>query len=55
MRPKYEYEIKIENKVVWRGLDPKKAYDEVRKKYPNKKIGIAWKSKNGDVIIYLCI
>jgi len=50
MRPKYEYEIKVENKVVWKGLNPKEVYSDIRKKYPNKKIGVAWRSKNGDVI-----
>ncbi len=55
MKPRYEYEMIVEKKVVWHGLNPKKAYDNVRKKYPNKKIGLAWKSKNGDVIIYLCV
>lgn len=53
MKPRYQYEIIIENKVMWRGLDPKQAYNEIKKKYPNKKIGIAWRAKDGDVIIYL--
>lgn len=54
MKPRYEFEIIVENKVVWRGLNLKSAYDKTSKKYPNKKVGIAWKSKDNDIIIYLC-
>jgi hypothetical protein len=54
MEPKYEYEIIVENKVVWRGLNPEKAYDEIRKKNPGKKVGIAWRTKE-DILVCVVI
>jgi len=49
-RKRFEYEILVNKKVVWRGLDPEKKFDEIRKKYPNKKVGITWKPGKGVLI-----
>ncbi|MBU4256662.1 MAG: hypothetical protein L6265_00880 [Thermoplasmatales archaeon] len=49
-RKRFEYEILVNKKVVWRGLNPEKKFDEIRKKYPNKKVGIAWKPGKGVLI-----
>lgn len=38
----YQYAIYINNKVAWRGLNPKDKFDEIRKKNPNKRVSIAW-------------
>ncbi|RLJ01471.1 MAG: hypothetical protein DRP10_04015 [Candidatus Aenigmatarchaeota archaeon] len=35
-KEKFEYVIKVDGKVVWRGLNPTKAYDEISAKYPKK-------------------
>lgn len=37
---KFAYTIKVEGKEVWRGPNPKKKFDEIRKKNPNKEVGI---------------
>ena len=47
---KYEYIIKVNNKVVWHGLNPKEKYWEIKKKNPNKEVGIAWHSQE-DVLV----
>lgn len=41
-KKEYEYAIYVDNRVVWKGLNPKEKYDEIRKKYPNKRVSIAW-------------
>ena len=47
---KFEYEISVDGKIVWRGLNPEKAFDEIRKKNPDKKVGIAWRTKE-DILV----
>ncbi len=47
---KYEYIIKVDGKKVWCGLNPKEKYWEIKKKYPNKEVGIAWYSHE-DVLV----
>jgi hypothetical protein len=49
---RFEYEISVDDKVVWRGLNPTKIYDEIRKKYSGKEVCIAWKSKQ-DILVCL--
>ena len=46
----YRYEILVDGKVVWSGLHPEMKFDEIRKKYPNKKVGIAWVPGKGILI-----
>lgn len=50
MEKRFEYEISIDDKVVWKGLNPTKVYDEIRKKYHGKEVAIAWKSKQ-DILV----
>ena len=47
---KYEYVIKVDGKEVWRGLNPKEKYWEIKEKNPDKEVGIAWCSQD-DVLI----
>lgn len=46
----YEYQIYVDDKLVWHGLNPAKVYDEIVKKNPGKKVSIAWKPKEGILI-----
>ena len=46
----FEYAILVDGKEVWRGLNPKKKFDELLKRYPEKKIGIAWEPGEGVLI-----
>ena len=52
MEKRFEYIIKVEGKEVWRGLNPKDKYFEIKKKNPNKKVSVAWHT---DEDILVCI
>ena len=45
MKPRFEYVIKVDGKIVWRGLNPTEAYFKIKEKYPNKEVAIAWRTK----------
>ena len=49
-RPRYEYQILINKKVIWRGINAKEKLAELRKKFPRGKIGIRWVPKEGVLI-----
>lgn len=49
-KPKYEYQICINKKVVWRGINAREKLAEFAKKYPRVKIGIKWVPKEGVLI-----
>lgn len=46
----YEYQIYVDDKLVWHGLNPAKVYDKIVKKNPDKKVSVAWKPKEGILI-----
>ena len=46
----YEYQIYVDDKLIWHGLNPAIAYDDIVKKNPDKKISVAWKPKEGILI-----
>ncbi len=50
MKDTYEYEILVDGKTVWSGMNPRKKFEEICKKYPRKKIGIKWKPPEGVLI-----
>jgi hypothetical protein len=45
MERSFEYVIKVDEKEVWRGLNPTKVYFEIKKKYPKREVSIAWRTK----------
>ena len=49
---KFEYIIKVNSKIVWRGLNPKEKYWKLKEDNPNKRVSVAWET-NQDVL--LCI
>lgn len=49
-KPKYEYQILVNKKVVWHGINAKEKLTEVAKKYPKAEIGIKWIPKEGVLI-----
>ena len=49
----YEYQIYVDNKLVWHGLNPEKAYEKIVKENPNKKVSIAWELKGGILIAFI--
>jgi hypothetical protein len=46
----FEYVILVDGEEVWRGLNPKKKFDELSIKYPDRRIGIAWEPGEGVLI-----
>ena len=49
-KPKYEYQILINKKVVWHGINAKEKLAKLAKKYPKVEIGIKWVPKGGVLI-----
>lgn len=45
MERKFEFVIKVNEKEVWRGLNPKEKYWEIKKANPDKEVSIAWETK----------
>lgn len=52
LKPKFEYVIKVDKEDVWRGLNPKEVYKELKKQNPNKRVSIAWRTTE-DVLVCL--
>jgi hypothetical protein len=50
IKPKYEYQILCNGKVIWHGINAKKKFDEISKKHPKSEIGIKWIHKEGVLI-----
>ncbi len=50
MEGKFEYEILVEKKPVWHGLNPKKKFEDIKKQNPGKRVSIAWKTKE-DILV----
>jgi len=46
----YEYEIYVDDKLAWHGLNPEKVYEDIVKENPDKKVAVAWKLKEGILI-----
>lgn len=51
--PDYEYQIYVEGKLVWHGLNPEKIYEKLIKENPNKKVALAWELKEGILIAFI--
>lgn len=54
MEKKYEFVISVDNKEVWRGMNPKKKYVEIRKKNPKKRVSVSWQTHE-DVLVCIII
>ncbi|MBL7170361.1 MAG: hypothetical protein ISS48_05075 [Candidatus Aenigmarchaeota archaeon] len=50
MRKKWEYVIRLDNKEVWRGMNPKKKFFEIKKNNPDKRVSIVWETHE-DVLV----
>jgi len=42
-KKEFEYQIIVDGKVIWTGLNPQEKFEELRKKNPGKEVAIAWK------------
>ncbi len=50
MEAKYEFVIKVDNKEVWRGINPKQIYTDLSKNNPGKRVSVSWETRE-DVLI----
>jgi len=50
MKETYKYEILVNGRVMWSGLNPRKKFDDICKKNPKSRIGIRWKAPRGVLI-----
>lgn len=47
----YIYLIKVNDKIVWEGIRLKSIFEKIRKENPDKKVSIAWKLKEGILVV----
>jgi len=45
MEKGFEYVIKVDGREVWKGLNPKRKYFEIKIQNPDKEVAIAWRTK----------
>ncbi len=50
MKRHFGYVIKVEKKEVWHGLNPKKKFDEIKKKNSGKRVSICWRTKENVLV-----
>ncbi len=50
MKGQFGYVIKVDNKEVWHGLNPKKKFEEIKRKNRGKRVSISWRTKE-DVLV----
>lgn len=54
MEKKFEFVIKVNGKEVWRGINPKEKYWEIKKNNPGKKVSIVWETKE-EILVAIII
>lgn len=53
MEKKFEFVIKVNGKEVWRGMNPKEKYWEIKKANPNKEVSLSWETKEAILVAIL--
>lgn len=51
MEKKFEYVIKVDGKEVWRGMNPKEKYWEIKKANPDKEVSLSWETKEETILV----
>jgi hypothetical protein len=49
----FHYVIKVKGKTVWKGLNPKKKYLELQKKYRHQPVSLVWVPREGVLVCRL--
>ena len=49
----FHYVIKVKGKIVWKGLNPKKKYLELQRKYHGRPVSLAWVPREGVLVCCL--
>lgn len=51
-KPKFEYVIRVNGKEVWKGINPKQVYWEIKRANPEKRVSVAWEAKEDYLYVY---
>ncbi|MBI2136206.1 hypothetical protein HYU06_03985 [Candidatus Woesearchaeota archaeon] len=46
----YEYEVYVDGKLMWHGLNPEKVYEKIVAENPKKRVSLGWRLKEGILI-----
>ena len=49
--PNHIYVIKVDDDVIWEGLDLQSKFQEILKKFPNNRISVSWVPTKEDILI----
>jgi len=45
MKEKFGYVIRVDGRDVWEGRNPKRRFGEIKRQNPDKRVSIAWKTR----------
>ena len=51
MEKKFEYVIKVNGEEVWRGMNPKEKYWEIKKRNLGKEVSLSWETKEEAILV----
>ena len=49
--PNHKYVVKVDDDVIWEGLDLQSKFQEILTKFPNRKISVTWAPTKEDILI----
>ena len=49
--PNHKYIIKVDDDMIWEGLDLQSKFQEIMNKFPNRKISVSWVPTKEDILI----
>ena len=47
----HKYIIKVDGNVIWEGLDLPRKFRDISRKFPHRKISVAWVPTKEDILI----
>jgi len=50
MKKSFQYVIKVNGKIIWRGMNPRKKYLDLQKKYRRKSVSLVWVPREGVLV-----
>jgi hypothetical protein len=50
MKKSFQYVIKVNGKVIWKGMNPQKKYLELQKKFRQKSVSLVWVPREGVLV-----
>ena len=50
MKKSFQYVIKVNGKIIWRGMNQRKKYLDLQKKYRRKSVSLVWVPREGVLV-----